>query len=780
MRLVSRGDTTVADAYLSPVLQPLRGTRGRVPAGCAPAVHAILGRPERRRLVSRQGRDSLRPGRRHRRRGPGRARRRIRTDHRLRHGRHFHRRGSLRRRLRARARCRSRRRAAAHPHPADPHRGRRRRFDPPLRRGAFARGTGVRRREPGSHLLPARRPAHGHRLQCLVRAHPAGLLPGGVRHRRRPAAGYRGGHPALRCSGADRCARTRRPPAPRHWPRAASASPWKTWRMPSRRFPCSVATTSPATPSPASAAPPGNTPAWSRTRSACGACSSIRSRACCRPTASAVADAMAMRQRTIEESLDDGELARLAPLFEDLELEARAELAGQGFAPADLAIERALLLKYADTDSTLTLPLSASSSAATLGAEFLAQYRTRYGFHVPGRAVVIDAMSLAARGRSVQLDEPRKFAPRRRCAHRHGDASGVLRRRLGRDRRSSRAMRCAPPIASTARPSFSSAHNTIVIERGWCASLSAADHLVLEKTAARPREIRLDPRRSGAARDLQQPVHGHRRADGRDAGQHRQLGEHQGTAGFLLRAVRCARSADRQCAAHAGAPGFDGRVGAGNPAAPRRQHAAGRRLRVERPLRGRHAPARRHRGHAGVPRQRYHQARVLRGGARPSRRHRRHHAGLDAFGLQDHRRRRRAARQRADRFARRISRARAAPDRSTAGAAPGAQRRAESRRSARAGGGLPEGHRRAHGHDGALRARGGARLHAARAGQCRSRRAPGDRSAARRHGEFEEMDNGATVRVAISHRPRSSAKPPSTSRGTHRPAQPTTSTRRCR
>ena len=66
-------------------------------------------------------------------------------------------------------------------------------------------------------------------------------------------------------------------------------------------------------------------------------------------------------------------------------------------------------------------------------------------------------------------------------------------------------------------------------------------------------------RRPGDARGLQQPLHDDRRADGRAAAEHRLLGQHQGAARLLLRAVRRRRQPDRQRAAHAGAPGLDGR-----------------------------------------------------------------------------------------------------------------------------------------------------------------------------------------------------------------------------
>ena len=60
------------------------------------------------------------------------------------------------------------------------------------------------------------------------------------------------------------------------------------------------------------------------------------------------------------------------------------------------------------------------------------------------------------------------------------------------------------------------------------------------------------------------------------------------------------RQPDRQRAAHAGAPGLDGRVDQDRDRRNRGTHAAGRRLRAQRPLPRRHAPARRHRRHAGL------------------------------------------------------------------------------------------------------------------------------------------------------------------------------------
>ena len=170
--------------------------------------------------------------------------------------------------------------------------------------------------------------------------------------------------------------------------------------------------------------------------------------------------------------------------------------------------------------------------------------------------------------------------------------------------------------------------------------------------------------------------------------------------------------------------------------------------------------------------------RVLRRGARSSRRHRRHHAGLDAVGLEDHRRRRRAHRQRAHRRARRVPRGEALRVAAHERPLSGAQRHAESRRPARADRRLPERHRGTGGDDGALRPRRGAGLHAARAGQCRGRGTESHRCAEGRRIHLRDGQRRGGAR-RDPHRPRSGAKPPSTSPAPAR-SRPTTSTRRCR
>jgi 5-oxoprolinase (ATP-hydrolysing) len=196
-----------------------------------------------------------------------------------------------------------------------------------------------------------------------------------------------------------------------------------------------------------------------------------------------LADAMAMRQQTIEESLDEAGLRGLETRFAALERDAAAEVGTQGVGAADLQLERSVLLKYADTDSTLTLPLRADSSAESLTREFLANYRTRYGFHVPGRAVIIDAISVAAHGRTAPPVSPCATPPSRRGAPQPHSRRQVY---LGDDWIAAPFFDRTALHAGDTIPGPAVIHElntSVVVEDGWSATLRAGGDLVLEKTA---------------------------------------------------------------------------------------------------------------------------------------------------------------------------------------------------------------------------------------------------------------------------------------------------------
>ena len=205
MKMVSRGDTTVVDAYLTPIL---RRYIDRVAAAFEGDMGGKLmfmqssGGLTGARELPGQGRDPV-AGRRAASSGRcGRAQiagqgRIIGFDMGGTSTDVCHFAGEFERVLNTRGR-----RGADHrADDDDPYRRGGRRVDPELRRGADAGGAGERRRRSGAGVLRPRRAAGGDGRERGDRAAEAGVLPGDLRAGRRPAARRGGGAGGVRGAG---------------------------------------------------------------------------------------------------------------------------------------------------------------------------------------------------------------------------------------------------------------------------------------------------------------------------------------------------------------------------------------------------------------------------------------------------------------------------------------------------------------------------------------------------------------------------------------------------
>jgi len=123
-----------------------------------------------------------------------------------------------------------------------------------------------------------------------------------------------------------------------------------------------------------------------------------------------VADVRALRQQAVEARLTPDSLARTDAAFAPLEAAARAEVAAQGIAASRLGATRTLHLKYEGTDTTLEVPVA---SLADIEREFARRYRQQYGFLMPDKPLVIEAVAVEVAGRSHDVAEATAaFAPR--------------------------------------------------------------------------------------------------------------------------------------------------------------------------------------------------------------------------------------------------------------------------------------------------------------------------------------------------------------------------------
>jgi len=108
-----------------------------------------------------------------------------------------------------------------------------------------------------------------------------------------------------------------------------------------------------------------------------------------------LADITAMRESAVEAPLDAAMIMALDAQVTALGAAAREEVAAQGVAGEAIKLHARAHIKYAGTDSTLSV---AYASAESMQQAFVQLYLQRYSFLMPERALVIEAVSVEATG----------------------------------------------------------------------------------------------------------------------------------------------------------------------------------------------------------------------------------------------------------------------------------------------------------------------------------------------------------------------------------------------
>ncbi len=320
-----------------------------------------------------------------------------------------------------------------------------------------------------------------------------------------------------------------------------------------------------------------------------------------------LASLRALRQRSILHRLEPALMERLKQSAEELAREAGADIAAQGGTAAET--KTVLHIRYEGSDTTLPVVLSSYDAMVRAFADAHAQL---YGFGFEGKPLVVESLEVEAASTS---------APERVAPHRRQDAepeSTTTTRFFSQGAWHDAviaqvdAIAAGQPVAGPAL--LIEPHQTIVVEPRWIAELTQSRAVVpfTRGSPLRLPSLGTSPAsgggkfwrffflphlwgrwraqrdaggtgRSRSARSLRQSVHGHRRGHGRHAAKHRIVREHQGAARFLLCDLRRGRRARRERAAHARASGFDGRLRHSHHGeAP--EHDAGRCLRHQRAL----------------------------------------------------------------------------------------------------------------------------------------------------------------------------------------------------
>ena len=194
-----------------------------------------------------------------------------------------------------------------------------------------------------------------------------------------------------------------------------------------------------------------------------------------------LADQNLIREQAVELPLADGALAQMAAQLDVLAAQASEALTRQQLSASAVQVRRRAHVRYEGTDSALVVPFG---DLQTLQSGFEAAYRQRFAFLMQGKRLMVEAVSVEAvvagdapaeprQGLQPEREVPRRETVRLYSGGQWHEAALVVREDLR-------------PGDVVSGPAIIAEKNaTTVVEPEWLARLTELDHIVLERQVPR-------------------------------------------------------------------------------------------------------------------------------------------------------------------------------------------------------------------------------------------------------------------------------------------------------
>jgi 5-oxoprolinase (ATP-hydrolysing) len=200
-----------------------------------------------------------------------------------------------------------------------------------------------------------------------------------------------------------------------------------------------------------------------------------------------LADQSLIREQAVELPLGAQALPQITQQLDALAAQASAALARQQLSQSAVQVRRRVHVRYEGTDSALVVPFG---DEGAIQAGFEAAYRQRFAFLMAGKRLLVEAVSVEAvvagdaPAEQAQRLHPEREVPRRETVRLYSggqwhDAALVVREDL----------RCGDVVPGPAIIAEKNA--TTVVEPQWQARLTALDHLMLERQVPRQQRFAL-------------------------------------------------------------------------------------------------------------------------------------------------------------------------------------------------------------------------------------------------------------------------------------------------
>ena len=194
----------------------------------------------------------------------------------------------------------------------------------------------------------------------------------------------------------------------------------------------------------------------------------------------------AVQQRSVEAPLTAALLPQLHDLRDTLAAQVVQHLQAQGVAAGAITLHSRLLLRYAGSDAALAVDWG---ELADLRAAFEAAYRQQYAHVLPDRGLVVEAVEVQAcdAGQGVAEDTAADALSPGQDMPVHQQVPVFI---AGRWQQAALVRRadCGPGQCRDGPALLADAHTTVFVEPGWRACITAAGHIELQRLAAHDRQ----------------------------------------------------------------------------------------------------------------------------------------------------------------------------------------------------------------------------------------------------------------------------------------------------
>jgi 5-oxoprolinase (ATP-hydrolysing) len=193
----------------------------------------------------------------------------------------------------------------------------------------------------------------------------------------------------------------------------------------------------------------------------------------------------AMKEKSVEVLLDAAGLEIARAVVGGLGSQAMAELIAQGESPDNINTVAKLLLRYQGTDTALSVALDATSNMAALQAKFESLYKQRFAFLMTNRPLVIESAVVEAIAKPNHPRELNSFAPQVTLPTKPQATVRVYMEGAWRDTNVYERSMLASNTTISGPAIIAEKNATTAIEIGWQAAITANGDLVLKRVLER-------------------------------------------------------------------------------------------------------------------------------------------------------------------------------------------------------------------------------------------------------------------------------------------------------